>query len=332
MLRTGLDARLFSGAAAGVRTKTERIVQVGGTHQFDHAQAVSTDSRFDLASLTKSYVAAAALVLVDRGDLELDVPVAGILPIGTGDDADRITLRMLLAHTSGLPPTSEAWREPATAEAERLPAILASSLATPPGTRFGYSCLGYIAAGALIETVTAASLPQVVHDTVLAPLGLHRTSFGPIPALEAVATEYEPYVGRGLVRGEVHDELSWYLGGRTGNAGLFAPVDEVLRFAESLLRPGLLSDRALREMTRSSLAPHHRAGFGHGLGARIGDVATMGTPRAYGHTGFTGTLWLADADEGWAAALLTNRVHPDRESVRIAPFRRLFVDSIRPFL
>ncbi|MGU3643420.1 serine hydrolase domain-containing protein [Microbacterium sp. C23T] len=332
VLRSGLDARLFSAAAVGVRCESDRVIATVGTPAFGESGAITASSLFDLASLTKTYVAAATVALADRGTMDLDSPVADILPIGVGPGADRITLRMLLRHTSGLPAISEIWRDAEVAPGHRMRDLLRSRLEAAPDTRFTYSCPGYVAVGAVIEAATAAPLSQVLQAEVLTPLGAKRTAFGPVPRSMAVATEYEHHVGRGLVRGEVHDELSWYLGGRTGNAGLFAPVEEVLKFAESFLAPGLLSGRALQEMTSPSLRPSHGAAFDHGLGVRIGDAASIGSARGFGHTGFTGTMWIADPDAGWAAVLLTNRVHPDRTRVKLASFRREFMNSIEPFL
>jgi CubicO group peptidase (beta-lactamase class C family) len=332
VLRSGLDEQLFSAAAAGVSMGSVRFVTALGTPAFDDPQPVTTSSVFDLASLTKPYVALTALALVDQNVLELDSPVAEHVQVGAGPGAGRITLRMLLRHTSGLPADSDVWRDPSISPPHRMAMVLNSNLVNAPDRRFVYSCPGYIAIGAIIESVTSAPLWRTVHSEVLVPLGLDRTRFGPVPSNDAVATEYEPWVGRGLVRGEVHDELCWYLGGETGNAGLFAPVDDVLCFAESFLKPGLLPERAWREMTSSSLTPSHGASFGHGLAVRIGDVPSMGSARGFGHTGFTGTLWIAEPERGWAIALLTNRVHPDRTAVAIAPFRKRFMDTVESFL
>lgn len=329
LLREGLAAHLFSAAAAGVSTADgERVTFAIGSPSFGERQLVTTSSLFDLASLTKTYTAVAAMDLVDRGEIDLDAPVSKVLSVGAGPAADRITLRMLLRHTSGLPAVSEIWRNPFIPPDDRLRRVLSSELVAEPDRTFIYSCPGYVAIGALIEAATGNTLAEAMHTSVFAPLGLEATRFGPVGPTDAVATEYEPHVGRGLVRGEVHDELSWYLGGKTGNAGLFAPVTEVLTLAEALVGRGALPAHLVKVMMQSSLTPDQGISFGHGLGLRIGDAATMGSSRVSGHAGFTGTLWVIDPEMGWAATLLTNRVHPDRSAVKIAPFRRAFVDSI----
>ncbi|MBM0235975.1 serine hydrolase [Micromonospora sp. ATA32] len=147
----------------------------------------------------------------------------------------------------------------------------------------------------------------------------------------AAATEYQPHIGRGMLRGSVHDENSWSLGGTAGNAGLFGTAADVARFGEMLRQGGAVDEvRVLRpdtvaEMTRDQLPPPIDPGFRHGLGVRIGDLHWMGTlatAGAYGHTGFTGTSLLVDPSRDLVVVLLTNRVHPSREWSDIAEIRR----------
>src|SRR5262249_3251640 len=156
-----------------------------------------------------------------------------------------------------------------------------------PGTAFEYSCVGYLIAGLLAERVTGRPLAELVHDRVCAPLGLRDTGY--LPGAEVLprtaATEYQPGVGRGLVRGEVHDENSWSVGGTGGNAGIFGTAADLARFGEMLRGRGaldgvrVLAEDTAIEMTREQLptaAGFRHPGYGHGLGVRVGDPQFMG--------------------------------------------------------
>ncbi len=326
LLQEGVSAGLFSGAAAGVSTPVGRGVASAGTHALDDPTPVTEDSLFDLASLTKTFTAAAIVKLAQQGVLNLDDPVADVLPVGRGRGAERITLRMLLTHVSGLPAESFVWRDEAVPVDHRVQRVVASALESEPDTVFRYSCVGYISAGAVAERITGRSLDQLIRELITEPLGISSVAFGPVAARLAVATEEKPWVGRGTVRGEVHDELNNYLGGKAGNAGLFANAPDVLSFAEAFLDGRLLNPTMLAEVTANGLRTSHGAGFGHGLGPRIDDPDFFGTAHGFGHIGFTGTLWFADPRTGVAAALLTNNVHPHRDHADLTPFRHRFME------
>jgi CubicO group peptidase (beta-lactamase class C family) len=321
LLEEGLAAGLYSGAAAAILTPEGRASVFAGTHAYGDERAVGASSLFDLASVSKTFTAAVVLRLAEAGRLGLDDPVSGVLPVAD----ESITLRMLLAHTSGLPAESFLWRDsPGLAPEERIDAVLSSPLVAAPDAAHLYSCLGYIASGVYAERITGRSLGDLLDELVCRPLGLGSIGFGPVDRDSAVATEEEPWAGRGLVRGEVHDETNWYLGGRVGNAGLFGTADDVLTFAASFLDGRLLGPEMLPLATTDQLEPRHGAAYGQGLGPRISDEELFGDLDAVGHAGFTGTMWLAIPAREIAAVLLTNRVHPHRDRADIDPFRRRF--------
>ena len=299
-----------------------------GTHALDDATPVGSDSLFDLASVSKTFTAATVMRLAELGQVDLDAPVAGLLPIGRGHGADDITLRMLLYHVSGLPAESFVWRDPTVPFSERIERVLASPLESRPDELYRYSCVGYIAAGAVIERATGATLPELLKDLVSEPLKLPSVSYGPVDTERAVATEEQPWVGRGMLRGEVHDELNRFLGGRVGNAGLFATADDVLTFAESFLNGRLLQSGTLAQMVTDGLSKNHGATFGQGLGPRIRDWESFGRVDGFGHIGFTGTMWVVDPLRRVAAVLLTNSVHPRRDHADFSAFRRGFGDWV----
>ncbi|RAN76384.1 hypothetical protein B5P43_22480 [Bacillus sp. SRB_336] len=298
---------------------------------------------FDLASVTKLFTTATMLSLVDSGELELDAPVGARLPAYAHGDKSTVTLRQLLTHTSGLPSEWRGWGR-ALAEGcafdrrQLVGDLLGTPLEAAPGTRFEYSCAGFNTAMALAEHVTGEMWSGLVRGRVLSKLatdGITGT-----PALERCApTEDQAALGRGLVRGIVHDEAAWSLGGLSGNAGMFATAPGLAVFGESLRTglPGILSPALAADMWRSQLpgvlGSHFNPadpGFGHGLGLRINQQPWMGAAGrdARGHGGFTGTSLLVDKENGVTIALLTNRVSPSRDGDDATALRKAVSDVV----
>ncbi|NED94078.1 beta-lactamase family protein [Phytoactinopolyspora alkaliphila] len=289
------------------------------------------DTVFDIASLNKLFTAVTTLALVDDGLVSLDAPVAPLAPEWAGDQRGQLTFRHLLTHTSGLPAVLRLWELPT--QARRMASVFETPLRSMPGTAFEYSCVGYIVAGLLLERLTGTRLPRLVSETVLEPLGLNDTTYLPGSALldRIAATEHQPYVGRGIVRGAVHDENNWFLGGTAGNAGLFSTAADLARFAEMLRRGGeldgqrILSAEAVGQMTSDQLPLSLDPGYRQGIGPRIGDRSFMGVlaeHRAFGHTGFTGTSLVITPRLKTVTILLTNRVHPSRDWSVISGIRQ----------
>ena len=307
----------------------------------DHRIPTDPSVRYDLASVTKLFTAATVLTLVQRGVIGLDTPVADAVPEFRTGARREITLRRALSHTSGLPAEWPGWHDYVIGEAtdavrwqlpprdEVLHTILGTELVREPGHGFEYSCLGYITAMAYAETVTGSPWNQLVEQTIAAPLGLTSVAFG-APTELAAPTEWQPTLGRGVVTGVVHDETAFALGGISGNAGLFATADDLLRFglamsATALGRDehGVLGPEASAAFWNDEL-PHLIASpgwdaattpdYGQGLGPRIGQASwmTADCSAARGHPGFTGCSLMIDPDRDLAIALMTNRVHPSR--------------------
>ncbi|WNB86426.1 serine hydrolase domain-containing protein [Cellulomonas sp. ATA003] len=319
--------RTPSGATVRLHRGTTGRVEPGG-----EPDDVTGQTLWDLASLTKTYVAVAALALHEDGVVDLDAPVAALVPVGAGPGAASVTLRHLLTHTAGLADSSAAWRT--ERDPDRLLAtVLAGPLTAAPGTAHTYSCLGYIAVGRALEVATGEPLDALVTRRVLRPLGAGTARYGPVPAPAAVATEDQP--GRGVVRGAVHDELAHALARPVGNAGLFGTADDVLALGELVLADGVgragrvltaASVRVLREPV-AGLPPGHPP-YGQAVGFRVADAAFMGGVRGIGHTGFTGTSLVVDPGRGTVAVLLTNRVHPTRAGTDVNPLRRAVADAV----
>lgn len=307
---------------------------------------------YDLASVTKPFSAVALLALVRDGVLDVDEPVAARLPafasepdtaVGAAPDPrrQRVTLRHLLTHTAGLPPTWDGWQEPLPDRAAGMASLLCVPLAADPGSSFAYSCVGYNTAMALAEHATGAAWPDLVQQLVLEPLQLGgEITFRPDPG-RCAATECGTPDGRALVHGEVHDESAHALGGAAANAGLFGTASGVLRFAEALrggfpdLLPEPLAGALWEDQLDGLLGPAAEAartgvGYGQSVGLRIGQQSWMGQEGrdARGHNGFTGTSFLTDRARRLSVVLLTNRVHPRRTGTDAAPLRKAVSDAV----
>ncbi len=341
---TGSPRPLYPGAVAVVVRDGSRepTVAVGNAVRYEDADGtdlptgrwveMGEDTVFDVASMTKLFTATVLLTLVEDGLLALDEPIAEYLPSFGSGDRRAVTLRRLLSHMSGLPALLRLWSDWPDPASRRL-AVLTAPLVNPPGVVFEYSCIGYIVAGFLAEEVSGRALPELVQERICRPLGLANTGYLPSRSqvIRAAATEYQPYVGRGMVRGSVHDENSWSLGGTVGNAGIFSTAADLARFGEALRRGGevdgtrILRDATVLEMFRNQLPEGIDPGFRHGLGFRIGDSTFMGAlagSGAVGHTGFTGTSLVIDPTRRLVVVLLTNRVHPSRDWSDISIVRR----------
>lgn len=319
----------------------------------DAVRAVHENTVFDIASLTKLFTAVVILGLVEQGLLDLDAPVATHLPSYARDGRDRVTVRHLLTHSSGLPAEIFFWRQPSPL-ASRRAAVLACPLTAEPGTRFLYSCVGYITLGLLAEQLTGSSLDRLVRERVCAPLGLARTGYRPthtplgVTVDDIAATEMRAVFWSDLVtpdperldhRGIVHDENAAWLDGVSGNAGIFSTATEIATFGRALLdgltdesSPLGLSTALVRTMLSPQLPDGLNPDHQSGLGFRIDDAAFMGamtgTGQAYGHTGFTGTSLVLDEARDTVVALMTNRVHPTRDWSQLQTFRRELHDLV----
>ena len=284
------------------------------------AQAVELETRFDLASLTKVFVATAALAAVAAGTLPLDDPLVAWLPEWRRTAAAAITLRMLLAHTAGCASGADF----RTLFDERVDAYaLGRPLIAVPGERVVYSDLGFIVLGVLLARASGSSLATVVAK-LLAPLGVTSTAFRPRNDAAAAIPATECDAWRGRVRGAVHDEKAYLMGGVAGHAGLFGTARDVARLAEAFMGAVRGRPRAgfSRELARMAIAEHGsdavlRRGLGWALKTTDANSCGAAMDRsAFGHTGFTGTSVWADPVHDVCVVLLTNAVYFGRRDLR----------------
>jgi len=255
------------------------------------------------------------MILHDQGKIHLDDPVSKYVPEFAGGDKDLVTLRLLLEHRSGLPAGRDLWRIAHSPE-EAREAVIQTPLAYHPDQYYEYSDLGADMLGFVVEAASGQRLDQFLADHVWKPLGMEDTFFKPADSLRdrIAPTEVNPPRGYPL-RGEVHDENAFALGGIAGHAGLFSSASDLAVFAQMMLNGGqyngtrIIADSTVGLFT--TRAARTRA-LGWDTCAGDGSCGKYLSERAYGHTGFTGTsLWI-DPDRDMFVILLTNRVHAAR--------------------
>lgn len=346
---------LFPGAVCGIDRGGDReFLAVGDSFRYadligapvpdDQRAAAATETWYDLASVTKLFTAVLIMQLVQQGELELDAPVANYLEAWSDPQRSSVTVRQLLTHTSGLAAIQRLWEQPDFDA--RVRSVLRAPLEAEPGTRFCYSCVGYLNLGLLFQALTGLDLGQAVVERICRPLGLaitYRPLAAGVPRERIAATEMRPIAWSPDLapagpeepaqdnRGIVHDENAASLGGVAGNAGLFGTASDLLSFGRAVLtglrggETGLgLSPETLIEMTRPQLPDGLNPDFQQGLGFRIGQASYMGRladAPSIGHTGYTGTSITIDPSRDLVLVLLTNRVHPSREWSELNPFR-----------
>jgi CubicO group peptidase (beta-lactamase class C family) len=296
------------------------------------APACRLDTVFDLASLTKVIATASiAMRAVEAGRINLDTRVGDLIAAWRGDDRERVTVRHLLEHSSGLPAHDSLWTR-LRSGADVEDAICRLPLDRAPGTAAVYSDVGFILLGLLLERVHGAGL-DALFEPVRAHLGISLGFTPPESRLEAITpTEFDPWRGR-LLRGEVHDENAALLGGVAAHAGLFGTAGDVGAFARLVLgtfhHPTPLgTPDTMRAFAARSAVPGSSRALGWDTMLPTSSCGTRLSARAIGHTGFTGTsLWI-DPELDLYVVLLSNRVHPTRANNRWQPLRPLIHDAV----
>jgi serine-type D-Ala-D-Ala carboxypeptidase len=351
VLEDAIQARAFPGCAFGVLADGQGFQGALGRFTYEpESPAVHPETVFDVASLTKVVATTAvAMLLYQRGQLDLDTPLGDLLPgfvIGRepGDASRRVTLRHLLAHNSGLPGYAGFFRSAATPYS-LFRACLELRLEAEPGARAEYSDPGFILLGQALEVPAGEHLPGWVRREVFAPLGLSAIGFCPVQELRAAIppTEEDRAFRHRRIQGEVQDENAWVLKGAAGHAGLFSSVPDLLRFADAILRAGMAgeTDRPeARLFDRTTVEYFARRQGPEGSSRALGWDTPSGksssgrhfSQHSIGHLGYSGcSLWI-DLEAEVAIALLTNRTWPDRSSQLIREVRPAFHDAVREAL
>jgi serine-type D-Ala-D-Ala carboxypeptidase len=344
VLRQAIAEQAFPGCAFGVLADGNVLLQDAlGHFTYDSmAPSVTPATLYDVASLTKVVsTTAAAMLMYQRGLLDLEIPLGELLPgfvIGRDDSrwARRVTLRHLLAHSSGLPGYVPFFHT-ATAPYAVLRGCLELTVEAEPGTRVEYSDPGFILLGKALEAMLGETLPTFVHREVSVPIEMTHTGYCPPPWIrpEIPPTEEDELFRQRRIQGEVQDEHAYLLKGAGGHAGLFSNVPDLLRFANAILQPAIpaIFDAATIETFAQCQPP---PGSSRALGWDTpSDDSSSGhffSANSIGHLGYSGCSMWIDRDAKLAVVLLTNRTWPHRESQLIRSVRPAFHDAIRKAL
>ena len=299
-------------------------------------ETMTTDTIFDLASLTKIVATATSImILIERGEVRLADPIVKFIPEMKGGGRDAITVEQLLTHVSGFAPDFDL-RDRWMGYDEAMKRLYREPLRNSPGARFVYSDINYIALGEVVHRVSGLTLDEFARQNIYVPLGMRDTAFKPAANLTARIAPTEKrrsqmnYLGDSgsdagaegeqWLRGQVHDPTSFRMGGVAGHAGLFSTADDLAIFCQMILGGGsyhgarILSPYGVAMMTQPRAVSDSAAARGIGwdiatsFSTNRGDLFPLGS---FGHTGFTGTsLWIDPASDTFVV-FLSNRVHPD---------------------
>ncbi|GAB6144347.1 serine hydrolase domain-containing protein [Desulfocicer niacini] len=344
-MANGVRQGVFSGGVLWV-SRAHRTVfhrAYGRLSRFS-SEPVTQDTCFDLASLTKPLATALAVAkLVQSGEIFPAQTLGGLVDCRGYEDKKKICIDQLLRHTSGFPAHRPFYQAlvnlPCEARREHLRNfIMAVPLAAPPGTRQIYSDLGYMVLAWIIEQTTGMLLDRFMDETFFYPLNLN-LFFRPLKKKQVnqgksqfAATEACPWRGR-ILSGEVHDDNAWAVGGVEGHAGLFGTAQAVGKLLGYMLdaihgdSTGKIPGKALGQFIKKEFGRERVAGFdtpsltGSSAGRYFSD-------KALGHLGFTGTSFWMEPDSSIVVVLLTNRVHPSRDNLKIRQFRPRLHDLV----
>ncbi len=345
ILESAIAARAFPACSLAVTFRGELVAHKAlGRFTYDPASPeVTTVSIFDLASLTKVLATTAmAMILYERGLLDLEAPVTAIVPEFAGQFTDRfaendprrreITLRMLLAHSSGLPAYEKLFLRAKDRE-DLLQSAFTIRLTAAPGARAEYSDIGFIVLGVVLENLADESLDVFCQREIFGPLGMTHTTFNPAPALKdsIPPTADDRSFRHRIIQGEVQDENASVLGGIAGHAGLFSTAEDLAIFAHAMLNGGfpILRSSTVELFSRREFAPE---GTSRALGWDTPSAPSQSgkyfSSRSFGHLGYTGTsLWI-DRERQLSITLLTNRTWPDCQNQAIKQVRPAFYDAV----
>ncbi|RLL46974.1 class A beta-lactamase-related serine hydrolase [Oceanobacillus piezotolerans] len=306
----------------------------------DEPIEMKKDTIFDLASISKIFTTTAAMILYEDGHFQLDDPVADYIPEFAENGKEEVTIRQLMTHTSGF----TAWAPLYTIgenRDERLQYVFQYPLTNEPGKKYTYSDLNMITLGALVERLSGQGLDQFVYEKITQPLRMNDTMYNPPETLKQriAATEYQPSTNRGLVWGQVHDENAWSLDGVAGHAGVFSTASDLAILAHMYVNEGRYGGKRILQPETVKLLTENQIpefpGNEHGLGWELSQgwyMDALSEASSIGHTGYTGTSIVINQSNDTIAILLTNRVHPSRQTVSTNParqqFARLVADAI----
>ncbi len=324
----------FPGAVAVIGRRDRVLATVSAGH-IDWKESPAPDERtlWDMASLTKVTATTSSIMqLVGALKVDINAPVQTYLPDWQGPNKDKVLIRHLLTHSSGLPAWRPLYKEATNAE-QALQLVFQTPLDTMPGARMVYSDLNFILLAQVVQRVSGQRIDAYAKEHVFGPLKMEDTQFRPdVSLLPRIApTEVDPWRQR-QIRGEVHDENAFILGGVAGHAGLFSTAHDVTRLCQAYLNGGTLdgarvwSPEIIKLFTTVQDSTFSNRALGWETPNGMNSAGRMMKRPAFGHTGFTGTSIWVDPAHDLFVVLLTNRVNPTRQNNKIGGVRQAVAD------
>lgn len=344
LIQTAIDDGAFPGANYCIVSKNHSFFgSLGSRTLFPESEKNNIDTIYDMASLSK-VISTTSLIwkLVENGLLRLHTTVQTFIPKFRHQE---VTVWDLLTHSSGLPADVSRAKEIESKE-ELMEKIFAMDLVYPRNSKIVYSDIGYILLGKVIEKITGVSLDQYAKEVLFSPLEMFDTTYNPLDKKRCAPTEErKDRVVQGILRGEVHDEKSYILGGVAGHAGLFSTVTDVSHFLKMILNNGVYKGKRIFskatidilfvpkvEMSHPLIKNHERRGIGWIIQSNYSSAGDLVSDQTILHTGFTGTnIWI-DRQNEIGFCLLTNRVHPTRDNLKIITVRPKLANYIMAHL
>jgi serine-type D-Ala-D-Ala carboxypeptidase len=337
VLEDAIAARCFPAASVAV-THEGALVALRAFGRFTYdltSSQPAPGTLFDLASVTKvAATTGMAMVLYQKGLIDLEIPIASVVGEFAGDDPrrDEVTLRMLLTHSSGLPAYEKLFLRAQTRE-ELLEAAVSTPLVNEPGSHAVYSDIGFIILGVALERLADERLDRFCQREVFGPLGMTHTTFNPAaemrPAIPPTADDL--LFRKRVIQGEVQDENANVLGGIAGHAGLFGTAQDMAVLAHTMMGSGtsVFRPATVSLFTKRVSAPEGTSrALGWDTPSSQSQSGKYFSANSYGHLGYTGTsLWI-DPDRSLSITLLTNRTWPDGQNKSIQQVRPLFHDAV----
>jgi len=334
LLAQAVESKAFPGAAliVGYRGAVVLDAAAGSLDYQPGSPKVTGDTIYDLASVSKAAsTTSAAMMLAESGKLLLSARVQDYVPEFEGPNKEKVLVQHLLTHSSGLPSFVLLYKE-AQGYDQVLAKVCAAPLEFEPGAKVQYSDLGMILLGEIIRRASGRPLDQFVAQNLFTPLGMKSTFYRPDRSfLKRIApTENDPWRKR-IVRGEVHDENAFAMGGVAGHAGLFSTTHDLAILAQMLLNGGIYDHRrylSAETIRRFTTRQSDDRALGWGKPSESDWTGKTLSSQAYKHTGFTGTSIWIDPQKQLFVILLTNRVHPTRENTQIDQVNQAIVEAV----
>lgn len=338
LITKAISDSAFPGAVLLVSKGGKIVYQKAYGHfTYDlYSPGVSVNSIFDLASVSKVVgTTTAAMMLIDKGELNLDNKVIKFLPEFNNNGKEDITIRNLLLHNSGLA-AFKKYYDVYSKAGEVINDIMNLTPEQEPGTKYVYSDLGMITLQKVIERITGKSMDEYLNENLFKPLGMNSTMYNPAAELKykCLPTEFDNFYRMRQLQGEVHDERAYMLNGVAGHAGLFSTAPDLAKFLQMILQKGSYEGRQLIKPETVELfikKQSEQSSRALGWDTKSPEGSSAGkyfSLLSYGHTGYTGTSVWTDPLINTFVILLTNRVYPTRNNNKLSKFRPFIHDAV----